>query len=1172
MAEQLTPQQKMAVESRGGKLLVSAAAGSGKTKVLVDRLMLYLTQGQGKVNIDDFLIITYTKAAASELRIKIAAKLNERVAENPESRYLQRQIQRLYLTKISTVHGFCTDILREYAHILDIPGDFRVAEEQESQLLQLNILDKMLDKAYTNGSSEFYAFLDSQELGRNDAAIPQILLQVYNSARCHIDPNKWLEKCILNTDVAGISGVEETLWGRYLIDDLHHHLDLQLQALRQCLAKAESADSMESPAALLQSTILQLSSLRALNTWDQIVAFPKIEYGTLRFSKKASDLELIERIKAVRTACKDSVEKKLQPFADFSVQVLGDLQNCAQAARGLISFVKDFTKEYEAVKRNRKILDFSDLEHKTLDLLLGKKRQGITSSAHEIGSRFQEIMVDEYQDTNAVQDGIFEALTAKRQNCFMVGDVKQSIYQFRLADPGIFLEKYHTYQPVENVNATQGRKVVLSSNFRSAGPVIQAVNDVFSCCMSPAVGGLHYGTEEALHEGIPHISVPEPEIEFHVLDIQKDTYAEEATFTANRIAELLDGTHMIRQGDELRPIRPEDIVILLRSPNSVGGEFQLALEQKGIPVNFGNGGDLLATEEIGFVRAMLQVIDNPMQDIPLVSVLTSRIFCFTADELSGIRASGSKRKMLYEVLCHSDHEKIRSFMEKLRELRNDAMHGTLSQLVEKIYFKLKVEAIYSALDDGLYRQDNLRLFYRLCADCENTNYRELGFFLEYLDSLDEKGIPLNSERSVSGAVTIMSIHKSKGLEFPVVFLCGLSKAFNREDVRAQVLCHKELGIGLNCVDMKNRVRYPSVAKKAIAAKMIADSVSEEMRVLYVAMTRARDRLIMTFALKNPAAHVQSIANRMDHSDPELITSTVSCPGTWVLMTALSKIEAGPLFAFGSRPDALQSSDFPWKISAATIAEEGEDWEERAVVSKQKIRDEDIQRIKEFLAYRYPHAAAAAYPSKQTATQLKGRQKDQEAAENTKSEKPIFYHWRTPSFMQQDRISGAVLGNTVHGIMEHIDFSQCKTLEGICSEIRRITDRELVDRQAADLVDPNMILSFFQSEYGDKVMNAANVLREFKFSILDDAVKYDSEIHNDQILLQGVIDCAIIEEDGIYVIDFKTDHVTEDTLAEVSQQYRQQVLAYVDAISRIYQKKVVSAQLYFFQLNRFVTII
>lgn len=1172
MAENLTEQQKAAVEDRGGKLLVSAAAGSGKTKVLVDRLLLYLTQSKGKINIDDFLIITYTKAAAAELRGKIAAKLNERLAEDPGNKHLQHQLQRLYLTKISTVHAFCADILREYAYRLDIPGDFRVAEERECNLLQLQVLDKLLDQVYEEGDCDFFLFIDSQELGRDDRIIPQIVLQVYNASRCHIDPDRWLDDCIRDSSVSELTDASQTVWGKYLIDDLHIFLDLQIDAMAKCASLADANGTMPKPALLLHDTVSQLVALRNLDSWDAIVAGRSLDFGRLTFPKNATDQELQDRIKAIRTACKSAVEKKLQPFADRSSQVLKDLQDCAGATKGLVHLVRRFAKEFETVKKSRRILDFSDLEHKTLDLLIGKKRQGTTALANEIGDRFQEIMVDEYQDSNAVQDRIFSALTEKRQNCFMVGDVKQSIYQFRLADPGIFLDKYNRYVPAETAKPGEGRKILLSKNFRSAEPVIDAVNDVFSCCMSPDVGGLHYGEDELLREGIGHSAIDEPEIELCAIEVQEDTYAEEAAYTADRILQLTDGTHMIRDGKNLRPITAEDVVILLRSPGSVGAEFQYALESRGIRVNSGTGIDLLQTEEIGFIRSMLQIIDNPLQDIPLIAALTSRILCFSADDLAAVRSTGSRKKPVYDSLKASDNEKVKNFIAMLSELRHEAKLCPLTQLIDKILAVTKMDSLFASFENGAVKTANLQAFYQLVAECESANQKELSQFLDYLDSLEEKGLTVSADQNISGAVTIMSIHKSKGLEFPVVFLCGLSRDFNTEDARAQVLCNRELGIGLTCVDLQNRVRYPSVAKKAIAAKIISDSISEEMRVLYVAMTRAKDRLIMTYAVKNVARDVADLVNRMDICDRRLLSSGADCPGTWVLLTALQRMESGALFAIGGRPNTLVLHNNPWRVAVETVAQ-GEDSDapiaEGSVIPKDPI---DTHKLKQSLSYSYPYMAATTLPSKQTATQLKGRQKDQEAAENTEAPKHYIRSWRAPSFIEEDAVSGVTFGNAVHAVMQHIRFEECGDLSGVESEIKRLTETGLIDEKAAAVVDPAMIWNFFSSQMGTRLRKAPNVLREFKFSILDDAVQYHSELTEDRILLQGVVDCAIIEPAGITVLDFKTDRVTANTLEAVAAQYRIQVQTYAKALSRIFQKEVISSQLYFFRANQFVTVI
>ena len=638
MADKLTKQQDQAVHDRGGKLLVSAAAGSGKTKVLVDRLLTYLTDPVDPANMDEFLIITYTKAAASELRGKIAAKLTERIAEEPENKHLQKQMQRLFLTKISTVHGFCADVLREYAYRLDLAADFRVADENECRELRETVLADLLDRAYEDQEEGFLAFVDHQGLGRDDRMIPEIVEKVYDSAKCHLDPEGWLDKCLKAADLTDVTDVSETIWGRYLIEELQGYLDAQIEILTQCVAEADACPGLEKVVANLNDTLYQLQRLRDSETWDEIVANRAIDYGRLNFPRKGLDPELAARIKAARDALKKGIAKQLHCFADPSEQVLSDLRQTGISAEGLVELVKRFDREFALAKNSRRCLDFGDLEHRTLDLLLGKKRTGATAAATEIGRRYREIMVDEYQDSNGVQDAIFSVLTRERQNCFMVGDVKQSIYQFRLADPEIFLKKYHTYVPAEAAVPGEGRKILLSDNFRSRGEIIDAVNHVFRSCMSPRVGGLTYGEGEALREGLKHEKLPQTAVELHTIDIREDTYGEEAAFVAERIRNMLDSGELVGDKDGFRPVTPDDIVILLRSPGSVGGRFQRALEARGIRCASGGGNDLLETEEIATFRSLLQTVYNPRVDIPLISTLASPLFGFTADDLAAFRS------------------------------------------------------------------------------------------------------------------------------------------------------------------------------------------------------------------------------------------------------------------------------------------------------------------------------------------------------------------------------------------------------------------------------------------------------------------------------------------------------------------------------------------------------
>ncbi len=1168
MAEVLTPQQRQAVENRGGNLLVSAAAGSGKTKVLVDRLLRYILDRTDPANIDDFLIITYTKAAAAELRAKIASKLTELIAEDPQNRHLQQQMQRLYLAKISTVHGFCSDILREYAYRLDISQDFRVADEGECAQLQLQALEDVLNHAYDTAleQPEFRAFIDTQGLGRDDRQIPQIILKVYQSARCHLDPMQWLQWCVPDEQILQKTDASQTPWGKYLLDDLKAYLKQQIETLNRCIALASQVDEMEKPVALLSATVHQLSSLCACETWDAVVDCGAVDYGRLVFSKKCPDMELAEQIKSIRNNCKAGVEGRLKYFSEKSNVILQDLAQCAVAAAGLIDLVQEFWKRYDGYKQARGVLDFGDLEHRTLDLLLGRSRGSVTAVAAEIGSRFREIMVDEYQDSNAIQDAIFYALTQRRKNCFMVGDVKQSIYQFRLADPGIFLEKYHTYAPAETAAAGQGRRILLSSNFRSSAGVIAGVNDVFGHCMSESVGGLNYGEEEMLREGIPHIPLTEPEVSLLAIDVDSDTYAEEAGIVADEIAKLLDGSHYVRDKDVLRPVRAEDIAILLRSPGSVGGEFRLALQSRGIRCVTGDSADLLQTEEIGTLVSILQIIYNPLQDIPLAAVLTSPVFGFTAEDLSVLR-SNDHHSSLYQLLQNATDNKSVAFLSALNELRQQARLVSVTQLLGEVFLRTNMLSIYAAMLTGDEKLENLQLFYQITSEYECSGQKDLGRFLEYLEAAQERGLAKNGSQQEKGAVTLMSIHKSKGLEFPVVFLSGLSRGFNQESVRQQVLCDRELGLGLNCVDMNQRIRYPSIAKRAISRKMLQQSISEEMRVLYVAMTRARDRLIMTYASKYLQSDLQDISQRLKLSSRELMTAEADCPGTWVLQTAMTRTEAGELYAVGGNPGCAQTSNQPWQIRVLTAAQPS-GCSVESPQAQEGISREILAQLSSSVSFSYSHVPATQIPSKLTATQLKGRQKDTEVSEGTAGR--ISSDFRKPR-MGGMRSVGREYGNVIHAVLQHIRFSECSTIDGVRAEIQRLTAEQLISPEQATVVDCEKIARFFFSEFGRKLCNSNSVLREFKFSILDDADRYYPDAGDEKILLQGVVDCAVVEDDCIQVIDFKTDYVTEDTILTVADKYSSQVAAYVRALERIYQKPVTYAALYFFALDRFVLI-
>lgn len=858
------------------------------------------------------------------------------------------------------------------------------------------------------------------------------------------------------------------------------------------------------------------------------------------------------------------LERKLKNFADDSEQVLLDLAQSALGARGLAKLVEQFDRDYSAAKRSRRILDFGDLEHSTLDLLLGKSRTNPTAAAAEIGGRYREILVDEYQDSNGVQDTIFSALSREKENCFLVGDVKQSIYQFRLADPGIFLEKYKSYVPAEKAQPGQGRKVLLSHNFRSGAEVIEAVNHMFSTCMTPKVGGLHYTEAEALREGIPHMPLPDPGVELYALETVSDTYAEEAEFVAQRIRDMLTSGTMVREGDALRPVRSGDIVILLRSPGSAGGYFQRALEAHGIHCSTGGGVDLLQTREIGTFRSLLQTVMNPRQDIPLISVLASPVFGFTAEDLAQIRAK-QKKGSFYDALAACENPKAGEFLRILHTLRSEAKRSTLTGLMEKCLLLTRMDSIFAAMPGGEVKAMNIQVFYQYACDFEKGTLRELSQFLEHLDRVEKRGLVATGSAGTD-CVSIMSIHKSKGLEFPVVFLCNLSRRFNQEDIRSQILCDQVLGLGLSSVDTQNRIRYPSLAKRAIAVKMASESVSEEMRVLYVAMTRAKDRLVMTYASQTLTADLQDISQRSDFDGGELLGRDATCMGDWVLLAAVRRREAGALHLLGGRPVETVHNEFLWRVDTPAVSQEVQTTS--TVLEQATVIPEGLEeRLRHSLRFQYAHLPATCTPSKQTATGRKGRAKDAEVAEHAVPPRKPERNWRQPTFLTS-QAEGRSYGSAMHAALQYLKYENCADSQAVSAEVQRlVTDGFLTPEQGV-LVNEEKLAMFFQTELGRKLSTGTPSLREFKFSILDDGRQYGDGLEGEQVLLQGVVDCALLEPEGITVIDFKTDRVTQASISTVANQYRLQVQTYADALSRIYEMPVRRKLLYFFSMDAF----
>ena len=1144
----LTKEQQAVVDDRGGTLLVSAAAGSGKTKVLIDRVLALVEEKQ--CDLDRFLMITFTQAAASELRGKLLSRLSEQLALHPDDRYLQRQMSRVYLTQISTVHAFCGTVLREYAHLIDLPADFRVCDEQEAVLLRERVMQATLESAYEqlDDNGAVAAALDMLGAGRNDDALPKLIEKLYFSVQSYCDAQERMQKLRKDLDFSAVTDIGETVWGEYLIEQLRTYLNGCIKTLIE--ACALSHDTLEKYLPTMQQNLVMLQDLRGKTKWDEISCFP-LDFGKLAPITKCTEPERKERVQAMRKRVISGVKTRVSKFNVPSSEALRDLSDNAKALNGLITLTECFAEAYSAEKHRRHVLDYNDLEHEMLRLVSNR------TAAKELAERYEQIMVDEYQDTNEVQDAIFRAISRDGENLFFVGDVKQSIYGFRRADPTIFLEKYKSFADYTDAAPGAPRKILLSDNFRSHPAVLAAANDVFCLTMTEHVGGLRYGDSEALR---PKRTMPEMQtnpVELHCISMEPNTQPRpvskteiEAEFVARRIREMLENGETVPDGDALRPITAEDIVILMRSLTDRADVYKTALGRYGINCVCGND-NIFETEEITVLTALLQVIDNPHQDIPLLTVLLSPLFCCSANELALARAN-NRGGDIYDTI------KETAYCRVLDELRSAAQTASLRGLLDMTDDRLFIRTVYGAMENGAQRVQNINRFFALADSYETGDRYGLHGFLRYLEALRTKGVSADS-LPVSGAVRIMSIHKSKGLEFPVVFLCDLGKKFNFTDASASVLISSTLGIASNVYDPAQQLVYPTVAKSAIADRIRKETMSEEMRVLYVAMTRAQYRLVMTCCKTHLTKKLGDIARDLTIPAEDSLIEAADSLSDWVLMTAMTHTEAGALFAEGGYPQERRVSEHPWRIE---LHQSGD----YQTAGNQAVTATETAEKTVYIPLHYPYAKAISAPSKVTATQLKGRVLDEEISEDAPAQE-LSLTVRKPHFTYgKRRLTGAERGTAIHLAMQYLRYENCTDTEHIRKELNRLVEMRFLAPEQREAVSEEKILNFFTSAIGRRVLSAERVIREYKFSVLEDGSLFDPALAGEKLLLQGVTDCCIVENGELTVLDFKSDHIQPGQEAERAAYYRGQLDAYSIALSKVLGIPVKERFLYFFSTD------
>ena len=1154
-----TTAQKAAIERLGGATLISAGAGSGKTKVLTERLLHRIRDGEKPLDLDRFLIITFTRAAAGELRGRITQELSEAVAADPANRRLRRQSALVRRAKIGTIHSFCADLLRENAHLLSLSPDFKIVDTERADAMKAAALERTLERCYDRQEElpGFALLADTVGAGRDDRRLAELALTLYDKMQCHARPEKWAsEQVRLLREPHGDVG--ETDWGKEILGRAREQLDYWCAAferLTPLVCQDEKIKKAYYPS--FDETATALRDLRrALDGgWDAARKALPLPFPALGRLVKYDDPETADFVKERRKACKEAMEKLQKVFAASSEKLLADMAATEPAMSALLRLVLDFEKAYSRDKRRANLVDYADLEHMAAQLLTDEDG-GPTALARAVSERFDEIMVDEYQDVSRVQDAIFRAVSRDGKNLFLVGDVKQSIYRFRLADPTIFTEKYESYADAPT-DGEPGR-ILLRENFRSRREVLEGANAVFSLCMSKALGDIDYDEAAALRYGAAYPGdAPVPELTLLPLpqsgeEESPDKTALEAAFVAREIRRLVDAGVTVMERDAARPLRYGDIAILLRSVNKAGAVYRRELARAGVPVGSGQGGGFYSSVEISALMSMLAVVDNPHQDIPLIAVLRSPSFRFAPDELARIRGRARQGDLYGALLLDAkENEKSRAFTALLARLRQDAPDLSAAELTWRLMEEMDLIAIASAMNDGSLRRARLMAMVKLSEDFEASGYRGLHRYVLWLRRRSERGEEPALGSDGAAAVQILSVHKSKGLEFPVVFLCDAGRQFNRQDSMAAVLVHPELGLGPKRTDLQRRVEYPTLARSAIALRLERETLSEELRLLYVAMTRAKERLYITASLKDPEKAVESARSTLTVPMAVEVLARAKSPADWLLRAALA--DGGEHLCYRICEPAAE---------ARTEAES---------MDTAKADEALSETLRRNLAFRYAHETAQALPSKITATELKGREEVDEEAQALlpKKHRPL----RMPDFTRQQKpLSGTEKGTATHLVLQYMDFAHSGSLDAVRAEIERLrVERFLTDREA-EAVDAEAICKLFASPLGKRMLSAPALHREFKFSLLMDAGELLGTEPGEELLLQGVVDCCLEEEGALTIIDYKTDRLrSRAECEERAALYTPQLTAYARALTRIFQKPVKECALYFLSAGETVVV-
>ncbi|MCD5407613.1 MAG: helicase-exonuclease AddAB subunit AddA [Desulfotomaculum sp.] len=1250
-----TKAQQQAIDTRGCNLLVAAAAGSGKTAVLVARIIKYIRDEEQSVDIDRLLIVTFTNAAAAEMKAKIGAAINEALLEKPHCRHLHRQNLLLNKASITTLHSFCLEIVRENFYRLGLDANFRITDDTEGKLLRLDVLEDLLERHYTNAQEQddFTRLIDAYGGQRDDSLIQGLINQLYRFSRSTPWPQAWLDKMVANFD--------DWAWSDQLLPVIQEDLHAGRQLLKQAYDLAQSPGGPVAYSENLASELAFIDDLiaAARGSWQQLYAvFAGLDFQKLpRVKKDAVDEEIQQRVKNQRDQAKKKLKDLRDKYFQRSPQALAvDLTKLKPHLKMLCQLVSEFGLAYQQQKAARNLVDFNDLEHFCLQLLLDQQAQPgeikpSTLSEH-LKKHFIEVLVDEYQDINDLQETILQ-LVSKGNNLFMVGDIKQSIYRFRLAQPEIFLKKYQAAS--EQTGKTIGI-INLASNFRCRSAIVEAVNFVFRQIMTVKTGGSNYDRQTELIYGADY---PKKElyaaVELHIIEKPaKNNNSEsdsaeppddlnalerEARVIGQRIQALVQGGYQVfdkkKQQYRPQPLTYRDIVILMRSPGSMAAVFTEQFKLLEIPVYSERASGYFEATEVQTMLALLKIIDNPRQDIPLAAVLRSMVVGLTAAELATIRLNSVEGDFYdavvktagligqgtppfpsggYPKIVECPHQlKLQKFLKQLTGWQVFARQGNLANLIWALYRETGYFDYVGAMPGGRQRQANLRVLHDRARRYQQTSLRGLFLFLRFLEKLQINKNDLEPAKIFSeneNVVRIISIHKSKGLEFPVVFIAGLGRQFNLADLKQEVLLHKDLGLGPEYINSEKRIKYPTIAKIAIAEQVRAETLAEEMRILYVAMTRAEEKLILVGAVRDLAKSATGWCQDISASTIMQAKSLLD----WLGLTLVRHNDGAVLRRLagceepGAKNEERGNDNSRWDLTIhqedqVYVNEESKVEQQsvsNAILLKQVKNLQPVQpeglndslqaRINQALNWQYPFANTIGKAAKVTLDDLKlkehpslaelkrvpgARGEDKGARKNINldaSNRPVIL--KRPQFLQQKTgLSATERGTAFHLVMQHIDLKQAVTGRYLAELLADLEKREILTAEQRAVINPNQILKFFNGPLGQRLLKATGLQRELAFSLaLPAGTVYPDLLFTDEkVLVQGVLDCLWYEGDGWIIVDYKSDYVLAEDINDFVERYRGQLNLYSLAVEKILKQPVKERYLYLFGLGRAVLI-